>query len=1093
MSITPERWKKIEELYNAALETGPRERMALLEKASPDLREIVGAMLAQQTKDNFLDRPAWESETDTQIASVPSVPSPKTPIRSAFGHYRVEIAVGSGGMGDVYRAWDSRLKRRVAIKSIRLGCGSPEPLAGLEARFLEEARAASALNHPNIITIYDIGTADECPYLVMEWIEGETLRQKLTHGPLPIPDVLAISTQIADALTVAHDSGILHRDLKPENIMVTAEGRVKVLDFGIAKRISIPDGATQDLALMTLPGSVVGTPAYMSPEQARGEKLDFRSDHFSFGVVLYEMTAGRRAFSGKTPADLQAAILLQQPDPLTRVSPQAPAPLQWIVERCLAKSPQDRFASTAELWRELQAISANASHRAPAFEPIYNLPSPRTALIGREEELASLRSLANDRDLRVLTLTGAGGIGKTRLAIELARELAGDFGGGVCFVPLEKVNEAGLVSSEIARVLGVVLAPDQNPEQNMEASVHDFFRRRVTGPMLLLLDNFEHVLDAAGFIAGLASDRLKVIVTSRAPLRVYGEYEFPVPPLHSADDMSPAVRLFIERAPGLRGVPRDREQRRIISEICARLDGLPLAIELAAARTKLLPLKTLLERLHDPLGVLVGGPRDLPRRQHTLRDTVDWSYNLLDTEHQKLFRRLAVFVGGATIEGVEAVCDTRSDLQLNLWNGMELLADNSLVRRVSSDEEQPRFAMLETMRDYGLERLASAGEESYTRKAHAAYCLVMAEEAAPALRRQRIGKHPLDAELGNFRAALDWLTSAGEVEWGLRMLLALTMYFLTRRLHVEAINRFSRMLALPGVDRFPRLRNWGRYWEYDLALKAGTATADQYLARTLNMWELFEEAHDLGGMFMTAHRIGVNLAFERSPEARSWLERAVEIARSDFPPTALAGAISGLADVVKTEGDFVYARALHLEAMRLFEDADDKENAIWSLSHQADLALAQGQEEQAGSLYLDALSKFRALGFPLGVASCLHDLASLETQAGKFEKAWELYHECLRLYSPDQVEDVPRVLESLAELATRSAQPELALTVAGAAAGIRERFTIGTTKVQRALVERNVDAARKQTGAPAADHWMKGWNMSIEEITEWVAREAKAQ
>src|SRR5579871_240720 len=1086
MTITPERWKKIEELYNAALETGPQERLALLEKASPDLREVVSAMLAQQNKDDFLDRPAWVSETDTQLAGVPSSASPETPLRAAFGHYRVEIAIGSGGMGDVYRAWDGRLKRRVAIKSIRAGTVSPFQ-AGLEARFLEEARAASALNHPNIITVYDIGTADECPYLVMEWIEGETLREKLARGPLAIPDVLRISTQIADALSAAHDSGILHRDLKPENIMLTGEGRVKVLDFGIAKRLAIPDGPTQDLALVTVPGSVIGTPAYMSPEQARGEKLDFRSDHFSFGVVLYEMAAGRRAFTGKTPADLQAAILLQQPDPLTRVSPQTPAPLQWVVERCLAKSPQDRFASTAELRNELVAISESASHSASVLEPIYKIPSPRTALIGREEELASLRSLASDRDLRVLTLTGPGGIGKTRLAMELARGLTPDFGGGVCFVALEKLNEAGLVSSEIARALGVALTP----EQNVEASVHEFFRRNLAGPVLLLLDNFEHVLDAAGFIAGLASDRLKVIVTSRAPLRVYGEYEFPVPPLLSADDMSPAVRLFIERAPGLRGAPRDREQTRIISEICARLDGLPLAIELAAARTKLLPLKTLLERLHDPLGVLVGGPRDLPQRQHTLRDTVDWSYNLLDAEHQKLFRRLAVFVGGATVEGVEAVCDTRCDLQLNLWNAMELLVDYSLVRRVSSDEEQPRFAMLETVRDCGLERLASAGEEPYTRKAHAAYCLVLAEEAAPALRRQQIGKHPWDAELGNFRAALDWLTAAGEVEWGLRMLLALSMYFVTRRLDLEAINRFSRVLAHPGVDRFPRLRDWGHYWESDLALKSGITTMDQYMERTMKIWKRLEEAPDREAMFQTAHRIGINLTFERSPEARLWLERAVEIARSDFPPTALAGAISGLADAVKIDGDFVYAQTLHLEAMRLFEEANDKENAIWSLSHQADLALAQGQEEQARSLYLDALSKFRALGFPLGVASCLHDLAGLEAHAGEFEKAWKLYHECLRLYGPNHFGDVPRVLESLAELATRSGQPQRALTVAGAAAAIRERFSVRTTKAQGALVERSIDTARKQAGLEAADHWMKGWNMSIKEITEWVAQEGE--
>ena len=966
----------------------------------------------------------------------------------------------------------------MAIKAIRAGRSS----AGLELRFLGEARAASALNHPNIITIYDVGTLEGQPYIVMEWIEGQTLRQKLAQGPLSIPEVLGIASQILDALAAAHESGIIHRDLKPENIMVNASGRIKVLDFGIAKRMAIPENPTLEFIPGNTFGFVVGTPGYMSPEQARGEQLDFRSDHFSFGAVVYELAAGRRAFAGKSNAEVQAAILLHQPEPLTSLNPQAPAPLQWVVERCLRKAPRDRFETTEELQREFSAIVTRAGQLV-ASPPVNNIPTPRSALIGREAELSRLRDLVADPDLRILTLTGAGGIGKTRLAVELGRQVADRFTGGACFVQLEKVSDASLVPSEVALALGVAQWPGADPE----AAIANHLRQ-LAGPVLLVLDNFEHVLEAAVFVARMASDRLKVVVTSRAALRVSGEYEIAVPALNSGygagrEEMarSPAVRLFLERATGLRGSTMDSEQLGIVSAICNRLDGLPLAIELAAARTRLFPLKTLQARLDDPLAVLVGGPRDLPQRQHTLRATIDWSYNLLDAEHRKLFRRMAVFVGGATVEAIEAVCDTRQDLKAHLWDALELLADNSLIRRIDFDETEPRFALLETMREYGLEQLAAANEEHYTRKAHAAYCLVSAEEEAPAMRRERTGKHRFDADLGNFRAALDWLATNGEVEWGLRLVMALGVYFFSRRLHTEGLDRLSRLLALPGVERFPRLRNYGKFWQADFALEGFNSDLSGYF----EAWKLFEETNDRQGMFRAAHRLGYTLRFTDMAESQRWSERAVELARETGHPAMLAGALSNLADVVKT-GDRTYARALYVEAMRLFESSGDEENAIWSLSHQADLYREEGNETQARSLHQDALRRFRQLGLSHGVASCLHDLAALDAAGGRLAEARRLYQESLRLYGPENPADLPRGLESLADVAIQCGQPERALALAGAAAAIRKRFHARTTNpARRAEVEKKIDFARKNAGAEAAALWMKGWNMSLDEIIEY--------
>src|SRR3989475_879676 len=283
-------------------------------------------------------------------------------IGRTFAQYRVTASIGAGGMGEVYRATDTRLGRDVAIKVLPASmAGHPER----RQRFEQEARSASALNHPNILTVYDIGETDGTTYIAMELVDGKTLRERLASGdPLPTKRLLDVAVQTAEGLAKAHAAGIVHRDLKPENLMVSKDGYVKILDFGLAK---LTETVSQDASALptmigaTEPGTVMGTAGYMSPEQASGQPVDFRSDQFTLGAILYEMATGKRAFQRKTGAETLVAIIREEPESFGQLAPKAPAPIRWIVERLLAKDPEERYASTKDLARDLKSVRDHLS------------------------------------------------------------------------------------------------------------------------------------------------------------------------------------------------------------------------------------------------------------------------------------------------------------------------------------------------------------------------------------------------------------------------------------------------------------------------------------------------------------------------------------------------------------------------------------------------------------------------------------------------------------------------------------------------------------------------------------------------------------
>jgi predicted ATPase len=1015
-----------------------------------------------------------------------------------LGPYEIQSPLGAGGMGEVYRARDTRLDRSVAIKILSAAFFADRDRLD---RFEQEARSASALNHPNIVTIYELGQDDSTHYIAMELVEGKTLRELLVSGLLPMRKAIEIAAQVAEGLTKAHEAGITHRDLKPENLMVSHDGFVKILDFGLAKHGS-PSGERSDMfstsSSLTASGLVLGTVGYMSPEQAGGRVLDFRSDQFSFGLVLYEMVTGNRAFKRSTAAETLVAILRERAEPIAAQNRDAPAPLCWAIERCLAKEPDKRYVSTRELARELAAIRDCFSEKpAKEVEPRpTNLPMSRTGFVGREKEAAAVKELLLRQDVRLVTVTGPGGIGKTRLAVEVTSGLVESFLGGIHFVPLSPLSDPGLITSLIVQTMGIGEAGGQSPLEILKKNLQDSLR----GPMLFLLDNFEHLISAAPMVAELLvmGPHLKVLVTSRAALHLYGEHEFPVPPLALPDSRSipsvevlsqyPAVALFVQRAVAAKpNFELNRENAPAVIEICSRLDGLPLAIELAAARVKVLSPSSMLTRLASRFQLLTGGARDLPQRQQTLRAAMDWSYDLLNAEEQKLFRRLSVFVGGCNLEGVEAVCNTKGDLDLDLLDGMASMVDKSLAQQVEQAKGESRFVMLETIREYALEKLEASGEAGMTKRAHAAYCLVLAEEEATEQRdaggAEWLKRFALEHD--NFRAGLEWLTETGDAEWGLRLGTALFRFWETREYLAEGRDRLGRLLKLAGAAAPTKARTRTLFAAGVLAGEQGDyASADTLISESQ---DIARQLGDKTGVAVSLNARAV-LARDRGDIviAHALFEESLVLWRELCDQKAVARSLSNLANVVKLLGDHDRAHSLYAECLSIFRGLGDRTGVAWSLNSQGDVARDQGDSAAARTLYEQGLAVFRELGDRWGIAGTLADLGSLAREQRNYSRAHSLYRESIKIFKElEHKRGIARLLECFACSASAQAHAERSLRLAGAAAALRQNIGAPLTPAEQVKLEASLDAARHaMTNTAGATAWLEGWALPVEKAIE---------
>jgi predicted ATPase/DNA-binding XRE family transcriptional regulator len=587
--------------------------------------------------------------------------------------------------------------------------------------------------------------------------------------------------------------------------------------------------------------------------------------------------------------------------------------------------------------------------RPPAEPPRSNLPAQLSSFLGRERELVDLRALLQQRDVRLVTLTGAGGTGKTRLALHAVAEGLANFEDGVFFVDLAPISDPELVVAMIAQILGVMDAGSQPIRERLKAYVR-------THKLLVLLDNFEQVPAAAPLVAELLAEapNLKVLVTSRVPLHLSGEHEYAVLPLAlppTTDHRPPttdyldaatigqyaAVQLFIQRAQAAKaGFVVTNANAPVIAEICVRLDGLPLAIELAAARIKLFTPEVLLARLNHPLALLTGGPRDLPARQQTIRAAVDWSYTLLSADEQQLFRRLGVFVGGFTFEAAEAVGMANNDQTIDVLAGLSALVDHSLLTVLEPVAGEPRYGMLELVREYALEGLLAVGEDAETRQRHATYLLELAEVVGPKVGglESRKALDRLEAELPNIRAAFTWARAVGEHDLTLRFAGTLLPLWLEKGHRGEGRAMLKAALARSGV---------------------GSSSA---------------HAHGLNALGRLNWRDA-----DRWPETSAWFEESLAIFRKLGDLDGSAEVISHLAFVALLQGDIERATALQTESLRDARAAHNKTRTAWALQDLARYAFLQGDDVRGNALLDESQSLFEELGDQSGYAVGLLTLA----------------------------------------------------------------------------------------------------------------------
>jgi predicted ATPase/class 3 adenylate cyclase len=681
-----------------------------------------------------------------------------------------------------------------------------------------------------------------------------------------------------------------------------------------------------------------------------------------------------------------------------------------------------------------------------------NLPAQLTSFVGRDGEIGAVSDLLERT--RLITLTGPGGTGKTRLALQIAAERLSRYADGVFFIELAAISDPGLVPSAVASALDIREITDQPLDETLKSALRD-------REMLLVLDNFEQVVDAAPLTTELlqAAQRLRILVTSRSVLHVRGEQEYPVPPLKIPDparlpslealSQFEGVALFVERATATRpNFSVTNDSAPAIAEIVARLDGLPLAIELAAAKTRLLSPSEILGRLGSRLSFLAGGPRDVPARQQTLRQAIDWSYGLLPPNEQAFFRSLGVFVGGWTLEAAEAVCEP-AELGLEALDALSSLQDQSLIRLDEAAPGEPRFDLLETIREYALDQLSGAAEAVDVRRRHAQHYLAVAQAAEPELTRSPQAIARVAADHDNFRAALGWAIETDEAELGMRLGFALWRFWHQRAHFREGRQWFARLLALPHAAPRTAARAKG------LTGAAGIA-----------YWQNDYQA------------------------AEGWYLEAESIFRELGDRQELGDAIYNTASMAAIRGDMDAAMALVRESSAIAREIGDDAMAARSIQMEGYGAFMMGDLDMARPLLEEGLERSIRTGDRFSIAGAHHTVGQVARLQGRLTDAAEHYRLAIKmLHELGDEASLTEPLQGLAALAVAMGDPERGVRLLAANASIRERLGGGPPPEWLQLGDPLEEARKMLSEMAYAAAWESGTAMTTDEAVREAIRE----
>ncbi|HEY7346865.1 MAG TPA: tetratricopeptide repeat protein [Ktedonobacterales bacterium] len=769
----------------------------------------------------------------------------------------------------------------------------------------------------------------------------------------------------------------------------------------------------------------------------RQENNAVNADEPSFGASLkqYRLAAGLTQEALAERAGLSARAISDLERGVNRIPRQDTLDL---LAQALRLPPRKR----ALLVAAARPIVDPAAALEPQIHPPHNLPLPLTPLIGRESDALRAAMLLGRKEVRLLTLVGPSGVGKTRLGLQVAEDLLDRFDDGVWFVGLAVIRDPALVAAAIAQALGLREAAGQAPRDLLKTAL----RERQS---LLLLDNFEQVADAAPLVAELLSacPRLTILVTSRAALHIRGEYELPVAPL----EQEAAITLFLQRAQAVQpDLDVTLETIQAAGAICQRLDRLPLALELAAARVKALPPQTLLERLNSRLPLLTGGAFDLPERQRTMRDAVAWSYELLSPGEQRLFRRLAAFAGGCALEAAEAICGEADEASTAVLEALTALVDKSLLRAENAEAKAPRFSMLEIIREYALERLRESGEAETLGRRHAEYYARLAEELGHVGPDQDRRDAQLMREYTNVRAALEWTREQRETGLGLRLANACGRTWYSRGMLSEVLGWHEALLAL------------------DDAAGARAATPP------VRIGALFGLAQDL-------------LDLGQYDRVEMLAKEGLALAESIGDESGMGNALNQLGVVAETRGDLPLAARLleqGLERCRQAGDLGGEGRILITLGH---VFRARGNYPRATQVFEEALAQTRRIGLTWGTANILTSLALLARDQSDYPRALALYRESLSLHRTfGNKTYIAWIFEGMAAAASALGEPERAARLCAAAARLREEMRSPRPPAEQLPYDQTVAAAQQTLGSERFEQvWTAGQALSLEEALSY--------